>query len=197
MTRKGTHILGISAFYHDSAACLVRDGAIVAAAQEERFTRKKHDASFPVNAVRYCLEAGGIEAGDLDHVGFYDKPFVKFERLISTYVDFFPRGLSSFVKAIPVWLREKLWIKHRIQEELKKWEVLQLERQKRLEAIKAQKEREKRAQAEEAKPAEAVAEEVPAPEEAAEAPAEETQEATSGEAEQEATAEDEAPEEKE
>ncbi|KPL09374.1 hypothetical protein AMJ85_06720 [candidate division BRC1 bacterium SM23_51] len=112
------YILGISAFYHDSAAALIKDGELVAAASEERFTRKKHDPDFPSNAIRSCLAQEGITAKDLDYVGFYDKPFVKFERLISTYVDFFPRGLSSFVKAIPVWLREKLWIKHRIQEEL-------------------------------------------------------------------------------
>jgi carbamoyltransferase len=113
------YILGISAFYHDSAAALIKDGELVAAASEERFTRKKHDPDFPINAIKYCLHAGGITAKDLAYVGFYDKPFVKFERLISTYVDFFPKGLSSFIKAIPVWLREKLWIKSRIQEELK------------------------------------------------------------------------------
>jgi len=112
------YILGISAFYHDSAAALVKDGELIAAASEERFTRQKHDPGFPINAIKSCLRQSGITAKDLAYVGFYDKPFVKFERLISTYIDFFPRGLSSFVKAIPVWLREKLWIKARIQEEL-------------------------------------------------------------------------------
>jgi carbamoyltransferase len=103
------YVLGISAFYHDSAAALIKDGDLVAAASEERFTREKHDPDFPVNAVKYCLRQGGVTAKDLAYVGFYDKPLIKFERLISTYIDFFPRGLSSFVKAIPVWLREKMW----------------------------------------------------------------------------------------
>src|SRR4051812_17030061 len=101
------HILGISAYYHDSAACLIRDGHIVAAAQEERFSRKKHDAAFPVNAARYCLEAGGIHAEDLKHVAFYDKPLLKFERLLETYVSFAPKGVRSFLMAMPVWLKEK------------------------------------------------------------------------------------------
>src|SRR5262245_4354409 len=101
-------ILGISAFYHDSAAALVVDGRIVAAAQEERFTRRKHDSDFPIQATRYCLNAGGIEARDLDNVVFYEKPFVKFERLIETYVAFAPRGFPSFLKAMPLWLKEKL-----------------------------------------------------------------------------------------
>jgi carbamoyltransferase len=103
-----TAILGISAFYHDSAAALVRDGEIVAAAQEERFSRKKHDASFPAQAIEYCLREAGLTPGDLDYVGFYDKPLMKFERLLETYLAFAPRGFSSFVKAMPVWLREKL-----------------------------------------------------------------------------------------
>ena len=102
------HILGISAFYHDSAACLVRDGEIVAAAQEERFTRKKHDDAFPSRAVRYCLDAAGISGHDLDYVAFYDKPLLKFDRLLETYLAFAPRGLTSFAKAMPVWLGEKL-----------------------------------------------------------------------------------------
>src|SRR5690348_4597193 len=104
-------ILGISAFYHDSAAALVVDGKVVAAAQEERFTRKKHDPGFPTNAVRYCLDGAGIKAGDLDHVVFYEKPFLKFERLLETYLAFAPRGFQSFRKAIPVWLKEKLFQK--------------------------------------------------------------------------------------
>lgn len=104
-------ILGISAFYHDSAAALVVDGRIVAAAQEERFTRRKHDSGFPENAVAYCLAEGGILLHEIDHVVFYDKPFLKFERLLETYLTFAPRGLASFSKAMPVWLREKLFQK--------------------------------------------------------------------------------------
>ena len=114
------HILGISAYYHDSAACLLRDGEIVAAAQEERFTRKKHDAAFPANAVRYCLSEGGISAKDVRHVAFYDKPFLKFERLLETYIAFAPRGFQSFRVAIPVWLREKLFLKDLLNKELTK-----------------------------------------------------------------------------
>ena len=106
-----TAILGLSAFYHDSAAALVVDGTIVAAAQEERFTRKKHDAGFPENAVRYVLDEAGLSLGDIDHVAFYDKPFLKFERLLETYVTNAPRGLRSFRSAMPVWLREKLFQK--------------------------------------------------------------------------------------
>lgn len=112
------NILGISAFYHDSAACLVRDGTIVSAAQEERFTRKKHDFSFPVNAVRFCLANSGISASDLDYVSFYDKPFVKFERILETYLAFAPLGLRSFIKAVPLWIKQKLWIKDIISREL-------------------------------------------------------------------------------
>ncbi len=102
-------ILGLSAFYHDSAACLVRDGKVVAAAQEERFTRKRHDAEFPVNAVEYCLAQGGIQVKDLAAVAFYDKPFLKFERLLKTYLGYAPRGLRSFTLAMPQWLKRKLW----------------------------------------------------------------------------------------
>jgi len=104
-------ILGLSAFYHDSAACLVIDGNIVAAAQEERFTRKKHDAGFPTQAVAYCLAEAGIAATDLDYVVFYDKPFLKFERLLETYLAFAPRGFKSFVTSLPVWLKDKLFQK--------------------------------------------------------------------------------------
>jgi carbamoyltransferase len=104
-------ILGISAYYHDSAAALVADGEIVAAAQEERFTRKKHDSGFPANAARYCLEAGGVGPDGPDHVVFYDKPFLKFERLFETYLAFAPRGFGSFVTALPVWLKDKLFQK--------------------------------------------------------------------------------------
>lgn len=113
-----TDILGISAFYHDSAACLVRDGEIVAAAQEERFTRKKHYAGFPTESVRYCLHEGGISLGDLRYVAFYDKPLVKFERLLETYLSFAPRGIQSFVTAMPVWLKEKMFLKRLLQNEL-------------------------------------------------------------------------------
>ncbi len=112
------NILGISAWYHDAAACLVRDGEIVAAAQEERFTRKKHDPEFPHNAIQSCLEIAGIRAEDLDAVGFYDKPFLKFERLLETYLACAPLGLKSFQSAMPVWLKEKLFLPDRIQEEL-------------------------------------------------------------------------------
>lgn len=112
------NILGISAYYHDSAACLVRDGEIVAAAQEERFTRKKHDADFPHHAVAYCLREGGLAVGDLDYVGFYDKPLLKFERLLENYLGVAPRGVRSFLTAMPVWLKEKLFTKDLIRKEL-------------------------------------------------------------------------------
>src|SRR4051794_39035991 len=111
-------ILGISAFYHDSAAALVRDGEVVAAAQEERFTRKKHDAGFPKNAVDFCLAQDGISLPDVDFVAFYDKPFVKFERLLETYVAFAPRGFKSFHMAIPLWIKEKLFQKRLLREQL-------------------------------------------------------------------------------
>jgi carbamoyltransferase len=113
--------LGISAFYHDSAAALVDDERIIAAAQEERFTRKKHDASFPKNAIEYCLKAGGVSLNELDCVVFYDKPFLKFERLIETYLEMAPRGFKSFRMAIPVWLREKLFQKSLLRKELKQF----------------------------------------------------------------------------
>jgi carbamoyltransferase len=115
-------ILGLSAFYHDSAAALLVDGRIVAAAQEERFTRKKHDPRFPVEAIRYVLAEGGLTVDDLDHVVFYDKPFLKFERLLETYVANAPRGFRSFKVAIPVWIREKLFQKDLIQKELREIE---------------------------------------------------------------------------
>lgn len=104
-------ILGISAYYHDSAAVLLTDGIITAAAQEERFTRKKHDPGFPTNAIQYCLEEGGISLSDVDLVAFYDKPFLKFERLLETYLTFAPKGFTSFRKALPIWIREKLFQK--------------------------------------------------------------------------------------
>ena len=105
-----TTILGISAFYHDAAAALVVDGKIVAAAQEERFTRKKHDASFPVHAVEYCLREAGLTIDQIDYIGFYDKPLLKFERLLETYLAYAPRGLRSFMAAVPVWLKQKLYL---------------------------------------------------------------------------------------
>jgi carbamoyltransferase len=117
-----TRILGISAYYHDSAACLVVDGEIVAAAQEERFTRKKHDARFPASAVAYCLEAGGIGPAELDYVGFYDKPMLKFERLLENYIGVAPRGLKSWLTAMPVWLKDKLFTRDAIRKALGGWE---------------------------------------------------------------------------
>jgi len=111
-------ILGISAFYHDAAAAILENEEIIAAAQEERFTRKKHDPSFPKNAVKYCLEEAGLEINDLDAIVFYDKPFLKFERLLETYYAFAPKGLKSFISAIPVWIKEKLLLKKLILEEL-------------------------------------------------------------------------------
>jgi len=113
-------ILGISAFYHDSAACLVIDGEIVAAAQEERFTRVKHDHNFPLHAARYCLSDAKLNAENLDYVGFYDKPLLKFDRLLETYLDYAPAGFSSFLKALPLWMKEKLWMPDLIRTELAK-----------------------------------------------------------------------------
>ncbi len=113
------NILGISAFYHDSAACLVQDGRIVAAAQEERFTRKKHDDRFPTHAIRYCLEAGGLKPSQLDHVAFYDKPLLKFDRLLETYLAFAPAGFRSFMAAMPLWLRQKLHLPREMDRGLK------------------------------------------------------------------------------
>ncbi|MBD3218026.1 MAG: hypothetical protein GF310_07085 [candidate division Zixibacteria bacterium] len=112
------NILGISAFYHDSAACLVQNGVIQAAAQQERFSRKKHDHRFPSDAVAYCLKEGGISSEQLDHVAFYDKPWIKFERLLETYLSFAPAGIRSFWKSMPLWLKEKLWMSDRLQREL-------------------------------------------------------------------------------
>jgi carbamoyltransferase len=111
-------ILGISCFYHDSAACLVDDGEIVAAAQEERFTRRRHDADFPENAVRYCLAEGAVGTAGVDAVAFYDKPILKFHRILETYLAVAPRGLRSFARAVPLWLREKLWIEPNVREAL-------------------------------------------------------------------------------
>ena len=113
------YLLGISAFYHDSAACLLKDGEIVAASQEERFTRKKHDASFPHHAIKYCLSEAGIEATELENVVFYEKPFVKFERLLETYLAFAPKGFASFAQAMPVWIKDKLFQKSILSKELR------------------------------------------------------------------------------
>src|SRR6516225_1218526 len=118
VSRRPVNILGLSAFYHDSAACLVRDGEIVAAAQEERFTRKKHDASFPKCAVTYCLGEGGIKVEELNLVAFYEKPFLKFDRILHSYLAYAPAGLRSFLMAIPLWIRERIWMKDLIQKEL-------------------------------------------------------------------------------
>ena len=120
MKRKPIQILGLSAYYHDSAAALIQNGCILAAAQEERFTRRKHDARFPINAIGYCLNDAGISAKEIDYVVFYDKPFLKFERLLETYLAFAPKGFNSFRKAIPLWLKEKLFQKKLLCEELNK-----------------------------------------------------------------------------
>lgn len=112
------YILGISAYYHDSAACLIKDGKIISAAQEERFTRKKHDQNFPSNAIKYCLKEAKINASELELVAFYDKPFLKFERILETYLSYAPKGIRSFLKAMPLWIKKKLWIKILIQDEI-------------------------------------------------------------------------------
>ena len=111
------YVLGISAFYHDSAACILKNGEIIAAAQEERFTRKKHDQSFPFNAIKYCLKEAKIPASGIDIVAYYDKPFLKFERILETYLSYAPKGIGSFLKAMPLWIKKKLWIKTIIQDE--------------------------------------------------------------------------------
>ena len=118
MDARPSNILGISAYYHDSAAALLRDGQLVAAAQEERFSRKKHDPRFPRHAIRYCLEANGLSIADLDRVVFYDKPLVKFERLLETYLNYAPHGIRSFLAAMPVWLKEKVYLKTTLRKEL-------------------------------------------------------------------------------
>jgi carbamoyltransferase len=115
---KASNILGVSAYYHDSAAALLKDGELVAAAQQERFSRKKHDAAFPVGAIRYCLEAENLRLKELDRIVFYDKPLIKFERLLETYLSYAPHGFRSFVAAMPVWLKEKLYLKSVLKKEL-------------------------------------------------------------------------------
>ena len=114
------YILGISAFYHDSAATLIKDGKIISAAQEERFTRKKHDPRYPYNAINFVLEYSNLKLSNIDHIVFYEKPFLKFERLLETYVAFAPKGFKSFCKAMPIWLGEKLFQKKKLFDELKK-----------------------------------------------------------------------------
>ena len=116
-------ILGVSAFYHDSAAALIDEGHILAAAQEERFTRKKHDAAFPKQAITYCLEEARLTLDQIDYVAFYDKPFLKFERLIETYMAFAPRGFQSFKMAMPIWLKEKLFQKDLLRKQFKEFET--------------------------------------------------------------------------
>ena len=114
-----TYILGISCFYHDSAACLIKNGVIISAAQEERFTRIKHDPSFPSQAIRYCLEEAKLSPNQLTNIVFYEKPFLKFERLLETYLAFAPRGFKSFLKSMPIWLKDKLFQKSLLIKELK------------------------------------------------------------------------------
>ena len=112
------NILGISAYYHDSAAALVCNGEIIGAAQEERFSRKKHDARFPKNAIAYCLKEANLHLREIDQIVFYDKPLVKFERLLETYLSYAPKGFQSFLAAMPVWLKEKLYLKTVLKKEL-------------------------------------------------------------------------------
>jgi carbamoyltransferase len=113
-----TYILGLSAYYHDSAAALLHDGEIKAAAQEERFTRIRHDPAFPENSIQFCIRQAGISISDIDHIVFYDKPLLKFERLLETHLATAPTGLPAFIKAMPVWLKEKLYLKKVLREEL-------------------------------------------------------------------------------
>ena len=115
------YILGISAYYHDAAAALVHDGKIIAAAEEERFTRNKHDAGFPDNAIKYCLDFAGIGLSEIETIVFYDKPLLKFERLLETYFSVAPKGWISFIKAIPVWITQKLFLKHQIHKHLRQF----------------------------------------------------------------------------
>ncbi|MFB3070588.1 MAG: carbamoyltransferase [Nitrospirales bacterium] len=124
-SKNGIWILGISGYYHDSAACIVKDGHIIAAAQEERFSRKKHDARFPIHAITCCLQEANITLSDVETIAFYEKPFLKFERLLETYLSFAPKGLLSFWQAMPVWLKEKLFLKNRLTKELGKFGPLQ------------------------------------------------------------------------
>jgi len=113
------NIVGISSYFHDSAACLIIDGKIVAAAQEERFTRQKHDSAFPKNSLLYCLTAGALKATDINFIVFYEKPFLKFERIIETYLAFAPKGFKSFSNSLPLWSKEKLFLKYQLIKELR------------------------------------------------------------------------------
>ena len=122
MSAKDVYVLGISCFYHDAAVCILKNGGVVAAASEERFTRKKHDSDFPKNALAFCLKQAGVEAKDLTAVGFYDKPFLKFERILQTYLQVFPRGFKSYLMAMPVWMRQKLWTRREIEKNLEGYE---------------------------------------------------------------------------
>jgi len=112
------HILGISCFYHDAAAAIVRDGELVAAAEEERFSRRKHDFGWPANAIGYCLREAGMTINDVDHIVFYEKPILKFERILSCYISTWPMSYVAFLKALPLWLKERLWLKDFIQKRL-------------------------------------------------------------------------------
>ena len=112
------YVLGISAFFHDSAACLIKDGQVIAAAQEERFSRIKHDPSFPKEAIKFCLKYASIDIHDVEIIAFYEKPWLKFDRLLKTYLMFAPRGVSSFVEAMPTWLKDKLWLQRNVRKEL-------------------------------------------------------------------------------
>ena len=112
------YTLGISAYYHDSAACLLKNEIILAASQEERFTRKKHDSSFPSNAIKYCLNEAKINSSDLNYVSFYDRPFLKFDRIIKTYLSYYPHGFKSFLKSMPLWVKKKLWTEKLLRNEL-------------------------------------------------------------------------------
>src|SRR5258708_1426326 len=111
------HILGISAYYHDSASALLGQGRIIAAAQEERFTRKKHDSQFPAHSIRYCLSEANIKLSEVSYIVFYDKPFTKFERLIETYLAYAPKGIRSYLTAMPIWLKDKLFLKETLKKE--------------------------------------------------------------------------------
>ena len=112
-------VLGISCFYHDSAATLLRDGEIISAVQEERFSRKKHDSNFPINSIKFILQKSNLKLSDIDHIVFYEKPFLKFERLLETYLSFAPFGYKSFAKSMPLWVKEKLFMKKMIIDSLK------------------------------------------------------------------------------
>ena len=113
------YILGISCYYHDSSAALLKDGIIVAAAQEERFTRKKHDTSFPINAIKYCLQSQNITINDIEHIGFYEKPLLKFERVLSQHLETFPKSLKTFLSSMPSWINEKLRVMRAVRKKLK------------------------------------------------------------------------------